>query len=336
MSSKESKNQRILDLYTRLLDGKVITDLDAEAAKFGVDKRSIQRDISDIKAYLKENAVELRGRSLVDSKEAGGKVIIGGNSSAMSNDEILAVSKILLDSRAFPKEEMEDILDKLLEGCAPKNSKELVSSLIRNEKFHYVELDHRQSVKGILWGLGEEIRSSNLLNITYYKQVSSKDMVERVVLPLAIIFSEYYFYLCAFLMKKDGKGKYKQEFDYPTVFRVDRINDYKETGEKGKIDYGSRFEEGEFRKRVQFMFPGKLVTLQFKYSGPNVEAVLDRLPTATIKSKKDGTYTIEADVYGKGILMWLLSQGSAVEVIRPRSIRDEMKQTLEEMLKKYS
>ena len=41
-----------------------------------------------------------------------------------------------------------------------------------------------------------------------------------------------------------------------------------------------------------------------------VEPVLDRLPTAQIISQKDHEYTISAEVYGKGIVMWLLSQGS--------------------------
>lgn len=78
--------------------------------------------------------------------------------------------------------------------------------------------------------------------------------------------------------------------------------------------YSERFEEGEFRKRVQFMFPGSLIKLQFKYTGKSVEAILDRLPTARVLSEKDGATIIEAEVYGKGILMWLLSQGSTIEM----------------------
>ena len=44
---------------------------------------------------------------------------------------------------------------------------------------------------------------------------------------------------------------------------------------------------------------------------------------------------VEAEVYGNGILMWLLSQGSAVEVLRPESVREEMKRILTEMLGRY-
>lgn len=32
---------------------------------------------------------------------------------------------------------------------------------------------------------------------------------------------------------------------------------------------------------------------------------------------------IEAEVYGKGIIMWLLSQGSKAEVVRPERMREQ-------------
>ena len=83
------------------------------------------------------------------------------------------------------------------------------------------------------------------------------------------------------------------------------------------------------------MYPGKLTRLQLKYTGTNAEAILDRLPTARITSEQKNEYIIEAEVYGKGILMWLLSQGTSIEVLSPDSIRTEMKSLLSEMLKKY-
>ena len=88
--------------------------------------------------------------------------------------------------------------------------------------------------------------------------------------------------------------------------------------EKFKIPYSSRFEEGEFRKRIQFMFGGKLQKVKFKYRGSSIEAVLDRLPTAKILEETDGVYTISAEVFGKGIDMWIRSQGDVVEVIEEK------------------
>lgn len=69
----------------------------------------------------------------------------------MSNSEILAVSKILLESRAFGKKEMEALLNKLVEGCVPLRNMKLVSDLIANEKYHYVELTHPIRNPDILW-----------------------------------------------------------------------------------------------------------------------------------------------------------------------------------------
>ena len=83
------------------------------------------------------------------------------------------------------------------------------------------------------------------------------------------------------------------------------------------------------------MFPGSLMRFQFRYTGRSLEAVLDRLPTAKVIAREKGAYIIEAEVYGKGILMWLLSQGNAIEILRPQSLRNEMKKLLLEMLDKY-
>ncbi|UZE44872.1 hypothetical protein [Selenomonas sputigena] len=73
-----------------------------------------------------------------------------------------------------------------------------------------------------------------------------------------------------------------------------------------------KFSDGEFRKRIQFMYAGELCHVTFDYSGTSVEAVLDRLPMARIISEENGVYRITAEVYGNGIDMWLRSQRSAV------------------------
>lgn len=330
------KFSRILHIYTALCEGRTVSKKEA-AQRFGVDERSIQRDIDDIRAFLAEQ--ETGGgadtRQIVYDRKKDGFVLEGARGALMGNDEILAVSKILLESRAFTKTEMRDILDKLVAGCVPRTNRKLVSELISNEAYHYVELNHKSSIRDRLWELGEEIHKCNLLEITYEKQVSAKERVKRVVQPLAIIFSEYYFYLNAFIVQKNEDGAYERCYDYPAVFRVDRIVKYRELGETFRTAYANRFEEGEFRKRVQFMFPGRLTHIEFRYSGRNVEAVLDRLPTAKIVSEEAGGFVIRAEVYGNGILMWLLSQREAIEVLRPEALREEMKRILREMLRKY-
>lgn len=333
---KFSKNSRTLDMYVRLCEGKCINK-EAEAARFGVNERSVQRDIDDIRAFLDERAVSdsSEHRQIVYDRTKKGFVIEGIKDSIMTNSEILAVCKILLDSRAFKKDEISSILDKLIAGCVPLKNMKLVSDLVANEKYHYVELNNKSSIEDIMWDLGNDIKNCEILEITYEKHVPKVQEVKRIIEPVSILFSEYYFYLNAYIDKEDDKKRYVRAYDYPAVFRIDRIKSCRQVGKKYNLNYMNRFQEGEFRKRVQFMFPGKLIKLQFKYEGSSIDVILDRLPTAKIIKKNGNEYIIEAEVFGKGILMWLLSQGKSVEILKPETLREEMKEMLKEMLGKY-
>ena len=118
MNSKSSKNNRILSLYVSLCEGKVINKSEA-AKKFNVDERSIQRDIDDIRAFLDEQRTGdfTDNRTIEYDRSKKGFIMAGEEGSMMSNSEILAVSKILLASRAFTKREIGSILRKMIGGC---------------------------------------------------------------------------------------------------------------------------------------------------------------------------------------------------------------------------
>ena len=132
-----------------------------------------------------------------------------------------------------------------------------------------------------------------------------------------------------------GGAEWNRRVMYPAIFRVDRIADYRLLDQTFSLPYANRFQEGEFRKRVQFMYPGRLQSIRFRYTGASVDAILDRLPTAKVLSQDGKVFIVEAEVYGKGIVMWLLSQGDRVEVLAPESLRLAMKETLLRILEKY-
>lgn len=78
LSEKRSKNSRILDLYVRLCEGKTINKREM-ARHFGVDERSIQRDIDDIRSFLcdrvAENATD--HREITYDRKRKGFVMVG-------------------------------------------------------------------------------------------------------------------------------------------------------------------------------------------------------------------------------------------------------------------
>ena len=141
-------------------------------------------------------------------------------------------------------------------------------------------------------------------------------MVERTVKPVGIMFSEFYFYLTAFIERTDKESEERHKDDiFPTIYRIDRIQSFKVLDRHFDIPYRDRFEEGEFRKRIQFMYGGKLRKIKFLYKGKCVEAVLDRFPTAAVINRTDQGYLISAEVFGDGVDMWVRSQGEMVEMV---------------------
>lgn len=316
------KHDRILKLYSKLIDGEVINKA-KEADFFGVNERSIQRDIEDLRCYFADSADSGEAvKELVYSKEMNGYYLISRETSKLSNSEILAVCKILLESRAFTESEMMPIIDKLLSSCVPPKNQRKVKDLISNEMFHYTELNHHKEFVNYMWDIGEAVQQHLCMKITYTKQDGTS--VDRIIEPVGIMFSEFYFYLTAFIENIDRETEFHNKDDiFPTIYRIDRIQKYEILDKHFDIPYRDRFEEGEFRKRIQFMYGGKLRKIKFLYKGKSVEAVLDRLPTAKVIEKTDEGYVISAEVFGDGIEMWLRSQGDRIIVINtsPNNIK---------------
>ena len=190
----------------------------------------------------------------------------------------------------------------------------MVSDLIANEKYHYVEPRHKTNYLVSMWQLSTAVREHKLVRIEYRRAGNDK-VVQRLLRPVGIMFSEFYFYLIGFIDKKQSQDlRFEVENDpFPTIYRMDRISSFEILPEHFHVPYQDRFEEGEFRKRVQFMYGGKLQKIKFWFHGDSVEAVLDRLPTAQIIGQGEKGYLISAEVFGKGVDMWLRSQGYWVE-----------------------
>lgn len=308
------KYNRILMIYSKLMNGEIINK-NKEAEYFGVNPRSIQRDIDDLRCFFADNADSGEsGRELVYDKRLNGYHLVSSDMTVLTNSEILAVCKILLESRAFTKDEMTPIINKLLNCCVPLKNKRMVSDLISNELYHYTELKHHKKFVNSMWEIGEAVQRHLCMKITYTKQDGR--LVERIVQPVGIMFSEFYFYLTAFIENIDKEKEFRNKDDiFPTIYRIDRIQSYEVLNRHFDIPYKDRFEEGEFRKRIQFMYGGKLRRIKLLYKGVNPEPILDRLPTAKIIEKTDDGFIIVAEVFGDGVDMWVKSQGDMIEII---------------------
>lgn len=315
MTDLRIAKDRLLYMYSRLVDGKMLYKKE-ETQRFGCSLRSIQRDIEDLRSFLHEqNEATGLVQDLVYNQKLGAYQLVPPSRNLLSNEEVFATLKILLESRAFTKKELYPIIDKLIDCCIPKTEQQRVSELIGNEKLLYVEPQHQDKFLKKMWELSGAVREQQEVSITYRR--TDGVQVQSTVQPVGIMFSEFYFYLIAFLTPKDKqKVKFEIENDpFPTIYRIDRIKGFTVTDKHFAVPYAKRFEEGEFRKRIQFMYGGHLQRLRFYFKGSCYEYILDRLPTAKVVQEDEKGTLIEAEVFGKGIDIWLKSQGELIEVV---------------------
>ena len=220
-----------------------------------------------------------------------------------------------------------NILVDKLKRFTTGEDKTKIAELIRKELYHYPEVKHDcESVQDRLWQIINCITEKKEISIEYYRM--DRKWVTHRLRPASVMFTDYYFYLIAFMCE----GKTKK----PYYFRLDRIKDITEHRKKFNINDIPNFDEGELRKRSLFMWPGELRTIRFEFSGPSVQSVLDKLPTAKIIERLgNNKYLIEAETYGDGIKMWILSQGAWVKVTEPMELVEEIKEDINIMLAKY-
>lgn len=309
-----NKGFRLLSIYERLNKGELVDKIFL-ANSFGVTSKTIQRDIDDLRAYLAETHFDEGEVSIRYDKSKNGYYLVRFEREWLTNEEVLGLCKILLESRAFNKAELNGLLKKLLAQVVPTDRK-TVEDIIGSEKHCYVPLKHNRNLLKPLWQLSEYISKNEAVSFKYTRKDGVKK--EHTIKPVAIMFSEYYFYLVSF-MADDSKA-------YPTIFRIDRITNIRGTKEKFNVPYGNKFSDGEFRKRVQFMYSGELKHVTFEFSGPSIEAVLDRLPTAEVLKQENEVYTVRVESYGDGVLMWLRSQGGWVANIINNTIQTKIKE----------
>lgn len=342
---KLEKIERILGIFLRGLRGEKIT-ISRLAYEFEVSEKTIARDINEIRAFLADNSELSAHAEFVYLRSE--KCYTMRVDDFLRDSELLAVIKILIGSRALSKQELFAIITKLKNFTSAKD-KQLLESLISKEKYHYCEVKRDcESVIERLWTLACDIRSRTEISIDYLKM--SRERVTHRIRPVSVIFSDFYFYLIAY---RADDSEYK-----PIYFRIDRILNLTEHRVHFELDRKYDFDEGELRKKIQFMFPGKCRKIRFEFCGPSLQAVLDKLPTAVVLDIKSGNLSdnsddirtktlrnyhsnnqialVEAEVYGTGIISYLLSLGSWVRVVAPQDFVEEFKSELEKMRNLYS
>ena len=132
MTADTLKTTRVLELYQDFLSGKLINKQKA-AEQYHVNVRSIQRDIDSIRDFLSEQcAKEGIVRKIEYDKKENSYRLVTQEVEQLSKGEVLALCKILLESRAFTKEQVEKQLQIILNLCVSQKEKSDIEWFISN------------------------------------------------------------------------------------------------------------------------------------------------------------------------------------------------------------
>lgn len=305
-----NKINRVLLLFHKLIKGEQIHKVDF-ARTHDVSERSVERDIEDIRIFLSE--IHSNDKLIFDKLENVYYLLTTGNNDKLNNIESIVLLKIILGTRALVKKEVEFVIKSLRLNLSPQDRKEIIHS-IQDEINNYISPVHNKPLLDMLNNLNKAIINKMIIKIDYVKDNGSEH--ERVLMPVAFIFSDFYFYLIAFI---EGK-----EYKYPAFFRVDRIKNVKNLNEKYDAKFYQQYNTGNMRNYLQFMYTGKLLTVKIRCKNCAVEAMRDRLPNNWLV-KDEGEYKIyKVKVFGEGFIKWVLSQGSNIEILEPIEIRDKL------------
>jgi predicted DNA-binding transcriptional regulator YafY len=312
----------MLEIFFRVMKGEHISVKNL-ANEYSVSNRSISRDLGEIKSFLSNY------RDLVGNTElkyaSNSKTYYLELDNCLLSKELLAMIKMMIGCRALSKMEIIGLVSKL-KMVTSSHDRNMLDKIILKEMYHYNEVGHDcKSVIDNLWQLTRCIDEKIEITVSYYK--TSREQVSRRLMPVAVTFSDYYFYLIAYRCDKDDWK--------PLFYRVDRIVNVIEHRKHFTINKAHNFDEGELRSKIQFMFPGIYRKIRFSYTGESVQAILDRIPTAKVIDKRGEAAIIEAETYGTGVNMFLLSQGSRVKVLYPEAFVEEMRGEIERMRESY-
>lgn len=309
---------RQLYIFQQLLSNHVVTKLKL-SNQFSVTPRVIQSDLSQIKTFIHEQHLFYK---LNYHRQIGG-YRLDITQDSISKQSVLMLFKVLLASRALNRKEIHQAIGSLM-NLLPSPERQEIEPITKNEIFHYAPVTHGKPLLSIIWQFSQYIISKATIDIRYCNQLGQ--ISSQNILPQAIIFSEYYFYVVA----------YSQKYRANRFFRLDRIQAYKASHEHLTRTRSERFEDGQLRQFIQYMQPGERMIIQFEFRGI-VEAALDRFPTATIKARYPERHSvlIETDSFDKGAEMWLLSQGPLVTVKYPSKLVQNITNSLNQTLQNY-
>lgn len=317
MSSKTSASKRTTEMFVRMLHGEKLT-MEDEVATYDKSTKAIQRSIADIRETLSEQRINIDFVHDYNYKE-----YYLHKNTELPFEEILALLTILIESRAFSKNELKLIKCHLLDRLSD-DEKDKAKTLINSTLAKYVPIKSDFDLLPRIEQFSDYISNNTAVEFKYLN--SLKQLKKGIALPVSLYFDNFYFYI---VMYDDNT-----ESSHP--YRLDRFQSIrKSNAKKIKLPNPLKKDDGKERNQTYLLNGGRYVDFEFYYSG-FPQTALDRFPNSKIKKDLGDEVLIEASAYTQGLLLWIMGQVARVRVKSPVSLVQEVKAELEKTLQNYS
>lgn len=315
------KVTRVLTLYSKLMSGKLVNKR-TFIEEYGISSRSFDRDIEDIRIFFSET---FSGMDLVYDRERQGYYIENLNIvKELSPMETVVLITMLKETRALRKDEFLGLMSSLLEATEKRNQQK-IKDLVKETCEDYNPVNHDRALLKLFWDLEQCILKRNIIILKYKKR--NGEEVERMIYPLDIEFSEYYFYLIG--LRADCQYK------YPAFFRFDRIESFQLTLRTFDSLVIENYKKMDLKKHLKYMQAGERRDVLLWCEKGAFENLLDTFEKyEVIESQEDGA-VVKINIFQDGFIQWVLGQGENILVLEPKSLQEEIKIKLKSLLEKY-
>lgn len=257
-------------------------------------------------------------------------------------------------SREFELPELRLLIDAVQAAnfITPKKTKELIkkigtlssaSQAKMLEKQVYIEKRHKCSNEEIYYNIdiiNRAIQSGRRISFIYQKRqldVAENKVVtqekEFSVSPYAMIWSNDHYYLIA----------NNQKYNNLMHTRIDRMKKVEILEEKARkfsevSPYKSYFDSADYSGKIFNMFSGDTQSLEMVCNKDILEEIIDRFGiNALIRTGEDETKFLLSTkcVVSEGLVSWIMQFGADIEVIEPRSLREQVKTRAKEIANIY-
>ena len=296
------KDNRLFRILYYILEKEKVTANEL-ADKFEVSVRTIYRDIDSISSV---------GVPIFTTQGKGGGIKID--------------NEFILNKSLFDANEKEQIIAALqgLEKTNEAYKSELItklSALFKIKNSNWIEIDFtswgsNNTYQDLFNALKTTIINKNIISFSYNSSKGEK--INRKVKPIRLLFKEQDWYLYGFCLLRN-------DFRY---FKLSRMKDL----EVLAMNYEDNFENMVLKREIKHE---DIVNIKLKFNKSVEFRVYDEFNEAIVEDEKGNLYVEIKIPNNYKLYNYIFSFGSNVEILEPKEIRNQFKNIIDELAKKY-